>query len=254
MTNMIKFTISLLLAFFSNRLAAGQFMNLDFESADLSGSQIEFRRSPGVGPPPDLGRYPFGTGTPEKLLPGWQVYFGDTLTNAVAIGNGFFGAVMAFDGPNHAALLIPGDNFFGGDLVFPLGRPDGNYALLLDNTYNSFFGQQPRMTVRQTGDVPAEATWLTFRQLNEAEFFLRIDGQSFPTRTFISDPNDRARLWFDISPWAGKTITLGFQGSFGGHDAIDSIAFIVPEPGTMALIVLGAASLLARAFFLRKRR
>lgn len=250
----MQFTIFLVLLFFSIRLAAGQFANLDFESADLSGSQIEFRRSPGVGPPPDLGSYPFGTGTPEKLLPGWQVYFGDTLTNAVAIGNGFFGAPTAFDGPNHAALLIPGDYFFGGDIPFLLGRPDGNYALLLDNTFNSFFGQQPGMTVRQTGEVPAEATWLTFRQLNGPEFFLHIDDRSFPTRTLISDPNERGQLWFDISPWAGKTITLGFEGSFGGHDAIDSIAFVVPEPSTIVLVGSLAAGLGAAAFWSRKRR
>ncbi len=230
---------------------AGEFTNLDFESADLSGAALEFRRSPTGGPP--LGGYPFGTGSAESLLPGWRVYFGDVLTNTVAIGNGFTTAQTVFDGPNHAALFVPGDYYLNADSTFLFGQPDGNHALILDNSFNFSPNEQPRMRVEQTGDVPADATWLTFRRLRAPQFFLRIDDRSFPTRTLIGDSSDPARLWFDISPWAGQTVRLGIEGSFGGHDVIDSIAFVVPEPGTLTLFVVGAAGFAAVALSRRRR-
>src|SRR5688572_10869814 len=120
----MKSILSLVLVSFSIQLSAGQFRNLDFEAADLSGASLEFREFPDGTVPPGPGRYPFGTGTAESFLPAWQVFFGNSLTNAVAIGHGFLDTPSVFDGPNRAALLIPGDYFFGADTPFLQGQPD----------------------------------------------------------------------------------------------------------------------------------
>ena len=51
------------------------------------------------------------------------------------------------------------------------------------------------------------------------------------------DPDNHNKLWFDISPWAGKEIELGFRTLGDNYAIVDDIQFVVPEPETWMLFV-----------------
>jgi hypothetical protein len=188
-----------------------------------------------------------GTGSASDLLPGWTVSVGDVQTDTVAINSGFYDSELSGHPiPAHAALLIDG-NYLSS--LFILSEPDGRFGLMLDNSRR--FETPANVSVLQTGDIPPDARWLSWRLLTLSSPTIVVDGSSYLTFDLPRDPEDSTKVLFDISPWAGSTVTLGFGTSGDNNYAIDSIAFVVPEPGTTALLSLGAVGFLIAA--LRRR-
>jgi len=237
-----------LVSFVALLLATGvtgaPFINLDFELADLTGSQLEYRVGGSIA---GFGtNFPFGTGPVEKLLPGWQVFYGNSVTNLMAIGNSFFTATSIVS-PGRASLLVEGDYYLGA-FVTNSGW-EGRYALYLEN-----LGRPPWASVRQTGEVPADARWLTFRLLG-GDAYVGIDNRDFLISRLAWDPIDSRQRYLDISDWAGETVTLSFSAPEASF-SVDSIAFVIPEPSTWALLGLGAVLLMiaARREWMRVRK
>ncbi len=222
------------------------FINLDFELADTSGAQIKIVDFPNPFSPEPLL---FGTGLVSELLPGWTVKLDGGATDIMALGNGFFDTTDPYRVRTHAALLTTGNHlssipigtFFGGSV-------EGRYALLLDNFRNGPDLGTRSISVSQIGDVPEHARFLTYRLL-APHTVLAINGSSPVPGSW--DASDPSRRFIDVSQWAGQTVEIKIGIAGDSHAAIDSLAFVVPEPGTVALFSLGAVSL---ALAMRRRR
>jgi hypothetical protein len=248
--------LSFLLALLFSSLAgkAGEFINLDFEQANLTGSQLEYRTVLGVGFPFD--NFPFGTGPTAQLLPGWNVSYLEEIggvsqyrpVDTIAIGNGFFDAPSLGPHPSHVGLIIPG-NYVHHAQISPY---PGN-ALVFDDLARGILGEIPqRMRVSQVGTVPQDAQLLTFSLFEGFSLMQLMVGGTFRDVTTVSfDPNDPTKRYFDISPRAGQEIEIGFDTGGGQYYVIDDLAFVIPEPSTVSLLALGGAVLLFR---LGKRR
>jgi len=199
---------------------AAPFVNLDFESANTNDSQIVFQYINTMPPAP--GWFPFGTGPADQLLPGWTVVIRDnTPTNVVFIGNGYYEQLTGPPLPvpwerGRVGLMIPGRYVF---MNF-ISEPEGKYGLLV----------KAPARVSQTGDVPTDAQWLVFHMLTLEFPVVLVDGEAYGS--WFSNPDALVRdaynnRYFDISPWAGKTVSIGFTAQ--GESTllgIDSIRFI----------------------------
>lgn len=226
---------------------AGEFINLNFEQADLSGSLLEYRTIPELAPRFPLTDFPFGTGPAALLLPGWSVFYGDLLpdnsmeyilADTIPIGNGDFDAPNLGPHPGQAGLIVTGN-------YVELIRYDG-FALVLDDNARLAGGSPDSMRVSQLGTVPLDALLLSFRLPRSGAISLLVDGNFYPVNTLARDPADISGYLFDISPWAGREIELGFETSGGAYYVVDDISFVIPEPSTVALFFLGGAALLCR--------
>ena len=65
--------------------------------------------------------------------------------------------------------------------------------------------------VVQVGTVPTGAELLSFLMPKIASGGLVVDDNAFRPSQLMVDPDNHNKLWFDISPWAGKEIELGFR-------------------------------------------
>jgi hypothetical protein len=227
------------LVFFGLTAPAGEFINLNFEQANLTGSQLEYRTLPSF--PGAL--FPFGSGPTAQLLPGWNVFYGQSLldgtirydpVSTVSIGNGFI------DPPSpessHVGLIIPGD-------YVNLGGPYDRFALVFNDLARMSGGGPAALRVSQVGTVPLDAQLLKFRLPESGAVWLFADENFYQVRDLPRDPSDQRGYMFDISPWAGKEIELGFQTSGGLYYVVDDISFAIPEPSTVSLLLLGGAAL-----------
>jgi hypothetical protein len=218
----MKFTLVLSwLAWSAAAAQAGAFFNLDFEAADTSHVSKLFPGDPILR----------GGGNTKDLLPGWELSSSGVSRemlsyNAFAIGSG----------AQPEATILSSEAEFYYALGFLNGIRTGNYMFFVQTA-------STRMTLSQLGDIPAEATRLTFSLAKDSSSFSRTYLDGIP----IVDGN--------ISAFSGKEnvrLTLEFGrvdglGSFGitPHVAIDRIQFI-PEPSTYALWLLGGCLLLVR--------
>ena len=180
---------------------AGEFINLDFEQADLTGSQIEYRTI--IGEIPARG-YPFGTGPIASLLPGWRVEIGAEATNTMAIGNGFFGIDPNNDPqPIHVSLIVPG-NYLSD---FPPYQ--GQYALAINNLDVPVGGSRV-IRVVQVGTVPTDAELLSFLMPKIASVGLVVDDNAFrPSQSaLVLRVREKINWSFaggDLGFWPGAT-------------------------------------------------
>jgi hypothetical protein len=217
---MLKFVALLAFPLFAVHAICAPFINLDFEMGSTNSCQLEFRD---VAVGLTTKKLTFGTGSTRDLLPGWRVAIGGQETVTMAIGSGYYRWPDPSRIPTHAALLNWGDYYRAFEPV-PI---DGQFALALDNSRRLADGTAA-VLVSQTGDVPAEAEFLTFRSYptyGVGDLGLLIDDERFDFFDFDQDPNDPTKFKVNISRWAGKQVTLGF---FLPHDApavVDSIAF-----------------------------
>ncbi len=206
---------------FDSRLVAGEFRNLGFEDAntnllsravDLGDGQVR------------------GFGTPSVLLPGWDVYHGDAQETARIDFNPevppfIFAAVIERDYGNTGILANLAEGKFGY-----LGKP----------------GVRPLALV-QRGHVPSDAAVLSYRYYGVPHDIL-VNGTPLRSLTDSRYQLDGIRVaQFDISPFAGQDVELRLvNASAGGLSFLDSIAFAVPEPATLAFWSVAGLALLGR--------
>jgi hypothetical protein len=131
---------------------------------------------------------------------------------------------------------------------------NGNYSITLHSgSYAAY--------ISQVGDVPGNARSLRF-VTNHLEGTIRVsvDGTVIPTFT-LSDVGGVETLGGDVSAYASRNVDLRIElvnndpGNSYPYASLDGIAFsdvAVPEPSTLVLLGIGAATLIACGW--RRRR
>lgn len=202
------------------------FINLDFEMANTN--NIFSLSSP---TDPSLPSYPSGQGTIADLTPGWDVRIADFQAVAFSLNVRAIGA--------GAATLVSRDAYGAFSDFFDSSESkfEGKYAMALT------LDQRRPLTLSQTGDVPSDAQFITYNaNLVHAGLEIRMNDILIENR--------------DISAFAGQTVDLEFTfywgNDLGGPVAsFDSVAFVIPEPGSVALLAMGAVGI---AFAHRRSR
>ncbi len=142
--------------------------------------------------------------------------------------------------------------------IWPPAQPD------------SFSGIPPGFTLKQTGDIPAEAQSLRFLYAGPGDFKVYVGGAErlvhFTESRPSGDPEIASLDYFvvDVGLFAGQTAELRFEffsfGNYPGQDGgpipgrpdakfhvLDDLSFsplpAVPEPATWVLAVVGCAAL-----------
>ena len=200
--------------------AQGNFQNLDFEQAN-----------PVVDP--NSPYYPYAVKT-ASALPGWTVTIGnsqpaDITENAPAIGSTW----VMLCGPNSHVGFAP---------------LDGNYSVLLQGG-----GTAATAAITQTGFIPSTAQTLLVdvAAFGSGPFDISIGNQNLTLTTVATDPNYTV-YGANVSTWAGQTEQLTISvPEFAGNFEFDDITFstnalAVPEPNTLALILMGGLALATR--------
>ena len=200
-------------------LAQGSFQNLDFESANLSNPSGMYNEVPIA-----------------NALPGWNGSIGGVPVSHVwADGDSAGTATIDVLGP-------------GWNTVNP-GIIDGNYTVYLQ----AFNTGQGNVSLWQTGTIPANAESLQFSawqfpSANQA-FSVSFAGNSLSPVLLSSGQNPSGQTYdvygVNIAPYAGQTGQIEFTSLAGNGEAgleLDDITFsqnAIPEPGTLALFVMG---------------
>ena len=173
----------------------------------------------------DFESYP---GSGADLLPGWEENYSDHLLDMLPISSSGLGLVSTA----------------------------GDYLLPLSGTYSGFLssGDDGSPSFWQTDYVPVSATHIqiatTYLNTDDVAFSYLLGGISLVE----SAPEFVAGHYVyttDIHSLAGQLATLQFGVSYvgdpmtpGGWHLVDDVEFLsIPEPGTAALLLLGAAFL-----------
>jgi len=173
------------------------------------------------------------SGSGADLLPGWEENYATHLLDMLPISSSGLGLVST----------------------------DGDYLFPLSGTYSGFLssGNDGSPSFWQTDYVPASATHIqistTHLNTDDVAFSYLLGGISLVESTpeFVGG---HYVYTTDIHSLAGQMETLQFGVSYigdlmtpGGWHLVDDVAFLsIPEPGTSALLLLGAA------FLARKRK
>ena len=208
-----------LLTFAQNGFCLG-FVNLDFESAQII--------------PITGGPYINSIAT-TNALPGWTVLYGSSQQSVISYNDPALGSTFV--------TLIATN---GSQLA-------GNYSVLLQGGETA-----SAATISQTGLVPASAESLTFLAVGDAPYPYEPDlqvllgGQDL-TFSAISNELNYTLYGANISTFADQMETLSFSApeATSGYNnwEIDNIQFSsspVPEPGTLALAILGGLFIVRR--------
>ena len=193
--------------------AQGNFVNLDFESANVPN---------GTSPGPI---------SVANALPGWTVYYGTSQVSQIYYNDVSLGSSQV--------TLISSSDPFGADCV------TGNYGVLLQggSTY-------PSVSIGQSGLVPAGSMSVLFdAQLNPAfgPVYLSLGGQNIAYSAVTTEPYYTVYGGNIPSSLAGQVETLEFvvPGSVSGYNGdnalnLGPISFSlneIPEPGSWALML-----------------
>jgi hypothetical protein len=215
--------------------AQSSFINLNFESVVL----------PLVTNQSDPYQRVFAAGA----LPGWNAYLGDQLQSVVLYNN------RSLDSST-VGLVGPGPSFG----FAPIG---GFYSAQLQAKYSlSGPPATEESSLRQTGFVPADTKALYLEIFGFGNISVMLGEQTLSLIPVSSNAN-YTLYGADVSAWANQTAELRLmatprpptpQNPFPGMSlaVFDGITFSpnpIPEPGTWALLGLGAA-----AWFLTKGR
>jgi hypothetical protein len=224
----MKRCTTLLLLLASLPVLSAPFQNLNFEQA----------RTNSLTPIPTLAADSgLAMGPAADLLPGWQVFQGTKLLTSIGYNLSDFWAPFALTGGvtivSEPSRVIEGKNSLS--IRVPGGLSPVPFALV------------------QRGDIPADARYLVFSHDGFAPV-VRIDGGTL----FEPAPSVgfRPPLQLDILQFAGKNVELEFSTSSrigSGSYVLDNILFVVPEPSTTALIILGSLAFAAKSFWPRLR-
>lgn len=209
--------------------AFGQgFVNLDFESANISGY------SPGSMNVPT-----------SDALPGWSAYFiysSNFTSQATAVW---------YDG---ISIGGSGISIIDATIGFGLTPIEGQYSVRFQGEYNpaNVPGFDIAARIAQTGLIPTTARSLVFWG-DVGRVDVAFNGQLVPYFAIGSGANYTI-YGADISAFAGQTGILGFTALMNGGGTLDNIFFSpqsIPEPITVGLFSLG--SLLLRWRFWKRR-
>jgi hypothetical protein len=222
--------VSSLLALFASPCvyAQGAFQNLNFEAANLS--------------PISTGQYG-GAVAISAALPGWSASIAGVPVTQLLQNNYTLGA---------ASIDIFGPSW---NSVNP-GVIDGNYTVYLQ----AFSTSEGNVSLWQNGTIPANAASLQFSawqfpSVNEA-LSVTFAGNSLSLVLLSTGESASGQTYdvygADVAAYAGQTGQLEFT-SFGGQGPdeveLDDITFspnAVPEPNTLALLVMGGVALAFR--------
>jgi hypothetical protein len=196
----------------------GDFQNMDFEAANLSG-------------------YTSAIGSPipvSDALPGWNAYYDGVSASAVWHNTASLGSgVIAINDAEYLYGFVP---------------LEGVYSVGLQG-----FGGTA--SIGQSGFVPRDSLSVVFlfRGENVGKFEVSFQGQVLPCGAIRSEPTYSVYA-ADISRFAGHPGELRFTESNYGRAIIDDIHFssqAVPEPASAALLAMGALALASR--FVRRK-
>jgi hypothetical protein len=189
---------------------AAPFQNLGFDDANTNNVQY-------------LPLRPFfpvqGIGAAEALVPHWQLF--DRANPLTSVGYNLYNET----GTSNLITILDQSAISG-----PL---EGKYLLGISRPSTVF-------SVEQTGDVPSDAQFLTFR--SHGTTGVLINNQLLMPA--IDPFTERASL--NISVYSGQNVRLGLVALDNVDFVfIDSLVFTVPEPGVWALFGLGTLAFLA---------
>ncbi len=206
--------------------AQGSFQNLDFESAN-----------PGTLTPNPTGP-PYALNVPvANALPSWSVYYGDIQQTVVNVNDPSLGAAAV-------ALIGPQDN--------PI---DGNYSVLLQPGGSVNYISA---SIAQDGTIPVGTETLLFRAwqpMSALPFSVSFAGNSLSPVEISSGQSPLGQGYnvyaAAIGAFAGQNGQLEFTVNGENYNSVllDDIAFspnTVPEPRTLALLVMGGVALAVR--------
>ena len=196
-------TISLLV--FGTRICPAQgFLNLDFESAHLSG-------------------YAQGLVPATVRIPSWNAYVSGIPDSEVLFN------LKNLDDP---VVTIQGT---ASTYLTPL---QGNYSVYIQG--GSPYAYGTNAGIFQTGQIPIFAKSLTFwGQVGNVQ--LSFSGQALSYNA-IGNVGNYSIFGADVSAFAGQIGELRFNVTHPGGAILDNIQFSnspVPEPGSLALLVVG---------------
>ena len=202
----ISVVISLLLG--SGRCFSQGFLNLDFESANVSG-------------------YSTGNVPAANAFPDWTAYIGGVAQSSVIYDT------IPLD---NAEVTLQGT----GSSLAPI---QGDFTAWLFGA--SSYAPQQSAGLGQTGEIPVDAEILTFWGY-AGSTDVSFDGQTLSLDEIGSTANYNIYSAI-VSAFAGETGQLLFTAQPGEIDEIDNIQFTpdppTPEPGTFALCALGGLCL-----------
>ena len=212
---------------------AASFQNLNFDSANTNN----------VVPIGIDGR----VGPTSELLPNWQL----TVTGTAITPIGFN---LTAPGSGYATIISP--TYINNYPVV------GAYSFAMHPKYD-VQGTFVPYSLAQTGDLPADTKSIHFLNYG-APVQLGVNGSLVPVAYMqrLSQPGWNGLIPVfdavaDMSPYAGQTVELKFTTlrtpNYQGLNGLDEIFFsdiAIPEPDTLAVLILGGAFLCAR---LRRR-
>lgn len=201
------------------------FQDLDFESAVLSPAPADQF--------PNLVSF-------SAALPGWTGFLGTEQQTQVEHNVRTLGA---------ANIAVLGPTWSASDP----GIIDGNYSVLLQAGAVPD-GYTGNASIEQIGTIPANAESMQFKcweNGNLSDLGISCSGNSL-TPFLTSSGSTYNTYSVNIEPYAGQTGVLEFSAIFDSQGAtwinLDDIAFspnAVPEPNTLALILVGGLLLAA---------
>lgn len=205
------------------------FVNLNFESAVVSGATDPWRFEP-----------------TEDLLPGWDLTFAGGAVAMMLVGGPPLGVPYAL---------------LADRRTFEFGVIEGRFSISLVDGFTDPFNPEVfgNYSLSQIGDIPEDSKSLRF-QGRFLHFEVRIDG--VPLQIHDEGTDD---LWYSVSieDFAGKNsrlefLTRGTLSSGAGAFEIDSIQFsplpAIPEPSSVLIALVGLGLMgLVNARRLRRR-
>lgn len=200
-----KLFLVLVIALLRQNSESQGFINLDFESANVSG-------------------YSTGSVPAANAFPGWTAYIGGVAQSSVIYDT------IPLD---NAEVTLQGT----GSSLTPI---QGDYTAWLFGS-SSYASSQQSAGLGQTGEIPVGTEFLEFLGYAGATD-VSFDGQTLTLDEIGSTANYNI-YGANVSAFAGETGQLLFTAQPGEIDEIDNIQFTAdpptPEPGTLALCALG---------------
>jgi hypothetical protein len=159
---------------------------------------------------------------PASAIPGWTAYVGGNPSLLFYNGISAGGAMIALEDTNN----ISPKPIQGKYSVFLAGDTTGSTS----------------SAIGQTGQIPNSALSVLFYVTSGNTMLLSFNGQSIPL-FFVSATTNYVVMGGDVSTFAGQTGELLFtkppRTAYGLIDNIQFSSAPIPEPNSLALVVLG---------------